>query len=314
VTQYAGRRLLQIVPVIILVSIVVFAMMRLIPGDPVLVLVGPDAPQEVVDQMRIKMALDHPMWEQYLVWVRNILRGDLGVSFINGYPVSRLINSKLPATMQLSAAALVVALLISLPTGIISALQHGAWPDHLATIFTSLAMGIPSFWLGILLVILFSLKLQLLPPSGYVSLTENPVTGLKFIIMPALTLGIYISAVFARFIRSSILETLFQDYVRTAYGKGLSGRLVVTRHVLRNALIPVVTVFGIQFGALLGGAVITETIFDWPGVGRLLVQSIQNRDYSIVQALILLAVMVYLVVNLFTDLLYGAIDPRVRRQ
>lgn len=313
-TQYAGRRLLQIVPVIILVSIVVFAMMRLIPGDPVLVLVGPDAPQEVVDQMRIKMALDHPMWEQYLVWVRNILRGDLGVSFINGYPVSRLINSKLPATMQLSAAALVVALLISLPTGIISALQHGAWPDHLATIFTSLAMGIPSFWLGILLVILFSLKLQLLPPSGYVSLTENPVTGLKFIIMPALTLGIYISAVFARFIRSSILETLFQDYVRTAYGKGLSGRLVVTRHVLRNALIPVVTVFGIQFGALLGGAVITETIFDWPGVGRLLVQSIQNRDYSIVQALILLAVMVYLVVNLFTDLLYGAIDPRVRRQ
>jgi peptide/nickel transport system permease protein len=312
--RYIARRLLQTIPVIILVSIVVFAMIRSIPGDPAAVLLGPDVPPEQIIQMRAKMGLDQPIWLQYFIWLGDMLRGNFGNSYLNGFPVSELILRKLPATVQLALAGMVVAMLISIPLGIVSALWRGHWPDRFATFYNSLALGMPSFWLGILLVLIFALKLRVLPPSGYPRSGDGLVKGLKFIILPAFTLGIYISAIFARFIKSSILETLHQDYVRTAYSKGLSKRSVVLHHVLKNALIPVVTVFGIQFGGLLGGAVITESIFDWPGLGRLLVQSILARDYSIVQALILLAVTVYLVVNLFTDLLYGVIDPRVHRE
>jgi peptide/nickel transport system permease protein len=312
--EYVARRMLQVIPVIILVSIMVFAMVRLIPGDPAMVLIGPDAPPELVIETRAKMALDRPMWEQYIAWVRRLMQGDFGVSFVNGFPVSRLIAMKLPATIELAIAALILATLISFPLGIISALRQGHLPDHVVTLYTSLAMGIPSFWLAILLVLTFSLKLKVLPPSGYVSVFENPIAGLRFIILPACTLAFFMSAVFVRFIRSSILETLFQDYVRVAHAKGLPPGLVIRRHVLKNALIPVLTVFGVQFGALLGGAVITESIFDWPGVGRLLVQSISTRDYNIVQVLILMAVTVYVLVNLVTDLLYGVIDPRISKQ
>jgi len=312
--KYAVRRLLQFIPTIILVSIAIFGMVRLIPGDPALVVIGPDAPAEQIAEVRRQMALDRPIWDQYIAWMGRLLQGDLGLSFVNGYPVSRLIALKLPATIELALAALVLSICIAVPLGTISALRQGRWLDHAITIYTSIAMGMPSFWFAILLVLGFSLKLKLLPPSGYASVFEQPIAGLKFLILPACTLAFFMSAVLARFIRSSILETLFQDYVRTARGKGLSQDTVVRRHVLKNALIPVVTVFGIQFGALLGGAVITESIFDWPGVGRLLVQSISTRDYNIVQALILLAATVYMLVNLGADLLYGVIDPRVRQQ
>ncbi len=312
--EYAARRLLQFIPVIVLVSMAVFGMVRLIPGDPALVLVGPDQPPEVVEEARAAMALDRPIWEQYLAWAGRLVRGDLGVSFVNGFPVTRLIAMKVPATIELALAALVIAVVVSLPLGIISALRQGRWQDHLFTVYTSLAMGIPSFWLAILLVYALSLTLRWLPPSGYISVLEQPVAGARFLIMPAFTLAFFMSAVFGRFIRSSLLETLFQDYVRTAHSKGLAPDLVVKRHVLRNALIPVVTVFGINVGSLLGGAVITESIFDWPGVGRLLVQSISTRDYNVVQALILIAAGVYMLTNLFTDLLYGVLDPRVRRR
>jgi len=312
--QYIIRRLFQIIPVVILVSILVFLMMRLIPGDPAAVLLGPDATPEQISLMRVKMGLDRPIWVQYLIWVSNIARGDFGKSFLNDFPISRLILMKLPATIQLAVAALIVATILSVPLGIISALQQGRWPDHLTTLYTSLAMGIPSFWLGILFILVFALSFRILPPSGYPPPGADALTTIKFFVLPSLTLGIYNSAIFTRFIKASILETLYQDYVRTAYSKGLPKRLVVTHHILRNALIPVVTVFGLQMGALLGGAVITESIFDWPGVGRLLVQSILTRDYGVVQALIIMAVMVYLFINLFTDLLYGVIDPRIRRQ
>jgi len=312
--EYAARRLLQFVPVIVLVSVVVFGMIRLIPGDPALVLVGPDQPPEVVEEARKKLALDRPIWEQYLAWVGRMVRGDLGVSFVNGFPVSSLIAMKLPATIELAVAALLVATLVSLPLGIISALRQGRWQDHLFTLYSGLAMAMPSFWLAILLVFLFSLTLRWLPPSGYVSVFEQPAEGIRYLIMPACTLAFFTSAVFGRFIRSSVLETLFQDYVRTARGKGLPQGLVIRRHVLKNALIPVVTVFGINVGGLLGGAVITESVFDWPGVGRLLIQSISTRDYNVVQALILMAATVYMLVNLATDLVYGVLDPRIRRQ
>jgi len=312
--EYVAKRLLQFVPTIILVSIAIFGMVRLIPGDPALVIIGPDAPAEQIAIVRHHMALDRPIWDQYFAWIGRLLKGDLGVSFVNGYPVSRLIALKLPATIELALVALVLSTLVSIPLGVIGALRQGKWQDHVITVYTSIAMGMPSFWFAILLVLGFSLTLKILPPSGYVSVFERPLVGLKFLVLPACTLAFFMSAVLARFIRSSILETLFQDYVRTARGKGLPQSLVVRRHVLKNALIPVVTVFGIQFGSLLGGAVITESIFDWPGVGRLLVQSISTRDYNIVQSLILLAATVYMLVNLIADLLYGIIDPRVRQR
>jgi peptide/nickel transport system permease protein len=310
---YVARRLLQVIPVIILVSIIVFVMIRLIPGDPALVLLGTDVTPQQMAAERLKMGLDQPLFVQYAIWAGNMLQGNFGKSFINDFPVSQLILKKLPATVQLSIAALLVATLLSFPLGIISALQNGKWPDRLITLYNSLAMGVPSFWLGILLILIFALQLKWLPPSGFADIMESPSEGLKYIAMPAVTLGVFISAVWARFIKSSILETIHQDYVRTAHSKGLPRNVVVIRHVLRNAMIPVITVLGLNFGSLLGGAVITESIFDWPGVGRLLVQSLLTRDYSIVQALIMLAVLVYLMVNLLTDLLYGVFDPRISR-
>jgi len=310
--QYVVKRFLQFIPVIVLVTIVVFLMLRLIPGDPAAVLLGPQALPEQITAMRSQMGLDRPLWVQYVLWVSNMVHGDFGESFINGFPIATLIVTRLPATAELAVAALVVATAVSLPLGIISALERGRWPDQVASVYTSMAMAVPSFWLAILLVLLFAVQLRVLPPSGYSPFAESPVSGLKFLIMPACTLGVYLSAVFARFTRSSVLETMHQDYIRTARGKGLPRRRVVSRHILANAMIPVVTVFGIQFGNLLGGAVITEAIFNWPGLGRLLVQSILTRDYSVVQALIMLAVTVYLIVNLCTDLVYGVLDPRIR--
>ena len=310
---YIARRLLQVIPVIIFVSIIVFIMIRLIPGDPAVVLLGTDVTPQQMASERVKMGLDQPIYVQYFIWAGNMIRGDLGNSFINNFPVSQLMLKKLPATIELSIAAILVALLLSFPLGIISALKNGKWPDRLVTLYNSLAMGIPSFWLGILLVLIFALQFKWLPPSGFADIVESPIEGIKYILMPAVTLGVFISAVWARFIKSSILETITQDYVRTAHSKGLPQSIVITRHVLRNAMIPVITVFGLNFGSLLGGAVITESIFDWPGVGRLLVQSLLTRDYSIVQALIMMAVLVYLMVNLLTDLLYGVVDPRISR-
>lgn len=312
-SAYIVRRLVQVIPVLILVSIIVFVMIRLIPGDPAIVLLGTDVTPEQIDAERVKMGLDQPIYVQYVIWAGNMIRGDFGNSFINNYPVSQLILKKFPATLELSLAALLVAMLLSLPFGIISALDNGRWPDRLITLYNSLAMGIPSFWLGILLILVFALHLKWLPPSGFADIVESPTEGIRYIVMPAMTLGVFISAVWARFIKSSILETIHQDYVRTAHSKGLPQNLVMTRHVLRNAMIPVITVVGLNFGSLLGGAVITESIFDWPGVGRLLVQSLLTRDYSIVQALIMIAVLVYLMVNLVTDLLYAVVDPRISR-
>jgi peptide/nickel transport system permease protein len=310
---YLARRLIQVIPVIIAVSIIVFIMIRLIPGDPAIAMLGVDVSQQQIQAERIKMGLDQPIFVQYAIWAGNMLHGDFGKSFLNDFPVSQLILKKLPATVELSVAALLIAAALSFPLGIISALRQGKWLDRIITLYNSLALGIPSFWLGLLFILLFAMQFKWLPPSGYASVVESPGEGIKYLLMPALTLGVNISAIWARFIKSSILETIGQDYVRTARSKGLRQRVVVTRHVLRNALVPVITVFGLNFGSLLGGAVITESIFDWPGVGRLLVQSLLTRDYSIVQALIMLSVLVYLLVNLTTDLLYGFVDPRISR-
>jgi peptide/nickel transport system permease protein len=310
--SYILGRLLQFIPTLFVVSIIVFLMVRAIPGDPAHILLGPTARPEQIELLRASMGLNEPIWTQYLRWIEGVARGDLGRSWINNFPVAELIRQKLPATVALSIGSMVVALLIALPLGILSALRPGSWIDRVAGLYNGLMLAIPTFWLGVLLVLVVSLRLGWLPPSGYVPFSEDPLGAIKLLLLPSLTLGAYLSAIFARFLRTAMEEVLAQDYVRTATGKGLPGRAVVRDHVLRNALIPVVTMLGIQFGGLLGGTVIVEAIFDWPGLGRLLVTSISSRDYAVVQGTILLAATSFLVVNLLTDLTYGLLDPRIR--
>jgi peptide/nickel transport system permease protein len=310
--SYILGRLLQVIPTLFVVSVVVFLMVRAIPGDPAHILLGPTARPEQIELLRASMGLNEPIWTQYLWWIEGVLRGDLGRSWINNFPVAELIRQKLPATVALAVGSMTVALLVAFPLGIFSALRPGSWVDRFTALYTSLMLAIPTFWLGVLLVLVVSLRLGWLPPSGYVAFSEDPLGAVKLLLLPSLTLGAYLSAIFTRFLRTAMADVLAQDYVRTATGKGLLERAVVRDHVLRNALIPVVTMLGIQFGGLLGGAVIVEAIFDLPGLGRLLITSISSRDYAVVQGIILLAATSFLIVNLLTDLTYGLLDPRIR--
>lgn len=300
------------VPVLFIVSVVVFAIIHLIPGNPAEIMAGPNATDEQLAALRHQYGLDQPLWLQYFIWLGNILSGNLGRSFINDFPVGRLIALRVPATVELAIASAIVGALIALPLGIISALRPGSLIDFISTLFSALSFAVPAFWLAILLMLLFSLQLKWLPPSGRPDFGEQPFEHLKSLLMPALTLGIAMAAKLTRYLRSSMLDVLDQDYTRTARSKGLGERLVVIRHVLRNALIPVITVFGLQIGDLLSGAIIVESIFAWPGVGRLTIQSIGWRDYSILQASVMFIVLAFLMVNLLTDLTYAFIDPRIR--
>jgi peptide/nickel transport system permease protein len=309
---YVIRRLVQVVPVLLFASVVVFLMIYLVPGDPVLAVLGAEARPEQVAVMRQQMGLDRPLVVQYGRWLGRVVRGDLGVSFINSYPVWALIGLKLPATLSLAAGALTVALAISLPLGIAAALRQGSWVDRLAVGFTALGLSVPTFWLGVLLVLLFSLRLQWLPASGYVPLLTAPALALRHLLLPSLTLGLFIAAVLTRFVRSAMLEVIRQDYVRTARAKGLPEGRVVLRHALRNAFIPVLTVIALQVGNLLGGAVITESIFDFPGVGQLVLYAVTTKDYTVVQGTLLLLVFAFVMINLLTDVAYAVLDPRVR--
>ena len=258
------------------------------------------------------MGLDRPLPVQYALWLGRVVRGDLGVSYLNGLPVTTMLAQRIPVTLQLTLASLVVALAIAAPLGIVSAVRPRSWIARAVTGYNALAMAVPTFWLGILLVLCFGLWLRWLPPSGYVPFWQEPARAVRFLILPAFTLGAYVSAVLARFTRAALLETLYQDYVRTARAKGLGERPVVGIHALRNALLPVVTVVGLQFGAFMGGAVITEAIFDYPGLGRMLLQAILTRDYTVVQGTILFVVVAFVVINLLTDLAYALLDPRIR--
>jgi peptide/nickel transport system permease protein len=309
---YVIRRLVQAVPVMLFASVVVFLMIYLVPGDPVLAVLGGEARPEQVEAMRKEMGLDRPLVVQYGRWLGRVVRGDLGVSFINSYPVWSLIGLKLPATLALSVGALTVALVISLPLGILAAVRQGSWVDRLAVGFTALGLSVPTFWLGVLLVLLFSLRLQWLPASGYVPLFTRPALSLQHLLMPSLTLGIAIAAILTRFVRTAMLEVIRQDYVRTARAKGLPEGRVVIRHALKNAFIPVLTVIALQVGNLLGGAVITESIFDYPGVGQLILYAVTTKDYTVVQGTLLLLVFTFVFINLLTDVAYAILDPRVR--
>ncbi len=310
--RYIARRLLQAIPTVFLASVVVFLMIYLIPGDPATTILGQNAFPEQVEALKRDMGLDLPLPQQYVIWLGRVVRGDLGVSFINGFPVTELLARRLGATLQLTIAALILATVMAFVISLVSVMNRGRFLNRLAMIWLGLSYAVPTFWLGVLLIMLFSVQLKLLPPTGYASITEDPGEGWRFLLLPAVTLGIYTSSILARFLRSSLLEVISQDYIRTAQAKGLPERMVFLRHALQNALIPVVTVLGVQFGTLLGGAVVTEAVFDWPGVGQMLLYSIRVRDYTVVQGTVLFLVVVFLVINLVTDILYGFIDPRIR--
>ena len=310
--QYALRRLWQMIPVLFLVSIAVFSIIHLIPGNPAEILAGPNATPEQLATLKATMGLDQPLYRQYIIWLTNILSGDLGESFINGYPVSKLILQRIPATVELALAATVIGVLISFPLGILAALRPRSIFDLVTTSLSALSFAIPGFFLLVLLILVFSLHWRILPPSGRPDFFEEPALHMKSLILPALTLGIGVAAKLMRYLRSSLLEVLDQDYVRTARSKGLRSNVVVVRHSVPNALIPVVTILGLQLGDLLSGAIIIETIYAWPGVGRLTIQAIEWRDYSILQANVLFIVIAFLLVNLLADLTYGWLDPRIR--
>jgi peptide/nickel transport system permease protein len=312
VGRYALQRLWQMVPVLFIVSIAIFSIIHFIPGSPAQIIAGPNATPAQLAALEARLGLDRPLWMQYAIWLRNVFTGDLGVSYINNFPVGEMIRQRVPATVELAIASIIIAVIIALPLGIFSALRPGSFFDLAVTTFSALTFAIPGFFLLVLLIILFSQEWRLLPPSGRPDLWDQPVLFLKSIILPAFTLGIGIATNLARYLRSSLLEVLDQDYVRTARAKGLQGSLVLVRHALPNALIPVVTILGLQLGDLLSGAIIVESIYAWPGVGRLTIQAIEWRDYALLQANVLFIVIAFLLVNLLTDLTYGLLDPRIR--
>lgn len=309
---YIARRSLQAVGVLLGVSVLVFAIIHLVPGDPVRVALGTRFDQATYDALRERAGLDQPLLVQYFDWITSALTGDLGVSFRSGRPVTVLILERLPATLSLAGGAIVVALGIAIPLGILSAIRQGSAVDYAATTFSQVGISIPDFWMGILLILFFALQLDLLPPSGYVSILENPWQWFVHLLMPAVTVGVVSGSIITRFVRSSMLEALGQDFTRTARSKGLRERMVVRRHVLRNALIPVITVTGLQLAYLLSGLIVVEQVFAWPGLGLLALDAVQARDFPVLQGAVLLFALFFLLVNLLVDLLYAFLDPRIR--
>jgi peptide/nickel transport system permease protein len=304
VLRFVARRLALTVPVLLGVATLVFALIHLVPGDPAQAMLGETASDEEVAALRVRLGLDRPLIEQYGAFLGNAVRGDLGVSLRNNAPVSEEITSRLPATLELAAAAMLVALGVSIPLGILAAVRRGTIVDHAATTLALTGISIPNFWLGPLLALVFAVELGWLPVSGRGTLAH--------LVLPAISLGAALAAILARMTRASLLEELREPYVRAARARGASRSRAVLGHAFRNSLIPVVTLIGLQFGAVLTGAVITETVFAWPGIGRLLIQSINFRDYPIVQGCVLFIAVTYVGMNLLTDLAYGVLDPRIR--
>lgn len=290
-----------------------FALVHLVPGDPVRLALGTRFSQESYDALRERSGLDQPLVEQFFTWFGRALTGDLGVSFRSGETVTSQIAERLPATLTLAFASILVALVIAIPLGTVSALRPRSIVDRVATVISQFGISVPDFWMGIVLILVFAGTLGWLPSGGYVPISEDPGAWLQRLLMPALVTGVVSGSVITRFVRSSMLEALGSDHVRTAQAKGLPTRQVFTWHVLRNALLPLVTVTGVQLAYLLSGVVVVEIVFSWPGLGQLALQAVQARDYPVLQGAILLFAVVFLVINLVVDLLYTAIDPRIRR-
>lgn len=304
--SYILRRLVEMVPTLLGVSIAVFMILRLVPGDPARLASGLEANEDTIAALRQQLGLNDPIHVQYGHFIAGLATGDLGRSIKNRQPVTEVLASRVPATLELAAASLLVALVIGLGAGILAALRRGSAVDTGSMVLALLGVSMPSFWLGLMLIFLFAVTLRWLPTSGS--------GGLQHLVMPAITLGTGSAAIIARMSRAGLIEALSQDYVRTARAKGLAQRIVVARHALRNAMIPTVTVIGLQCGTLLAGSVVTETVFAWPGIGRLLVDSVALRDYPVIQAIVLLFALIFMVTNLLVDVSYALLDPRIRYQ
>jgi len=306
------RRLLQAIPVIFFSTFLVFLVIHLIPGDAAAVLAGPNATPATLEAIRKDMGLDQPLPVQYAVWIGHVFKGDLGNSTLSGQPIIKLLQARAPATLELTIAAMTMSILLAVPVGILSATHVRGKLEWFISTLQSLWLSIPNFWAGILAIILFSLVLRWLPPGGRVADGGNIGDSLKSLILPATTLSLYLAAGLSRFVKFNLLEVFFDDYVRTARAKGLSDTKVVYGHALRNAMLPVITILGVQFASLLGGAIIIESVFSWPGVGGMMLDGIANRDYAVVQGGLLLLVLIFVVINLLVDLTYAVLDPRLR--
>lgn len=306
------KRLLLAIPTLLLVSIMVFALQKLLPGDPVLAMAGEERDPAVIAQLRAEYHLDDPIPTQYFAWIGNALTGDLGMSLRTKEPVTALIASKLPVTLELSLLAMIIALVIGISMGIIAAVRKDSWVDHTTNFVALSGISVPHFWLGILLILLFSVHLQWLPASGFVPISEDVTQNLKTLLLPALVLGTGLAATLMRHTRASMIAVLKADYIRTARAKGLLAKKVVLKHALRNALMPIVTLTTLLFGELLGGAVLTEQVFTLPGFGKMIVDAVFNRDYAVVQGVVLVVAMGFLLLNLLADVLYLIINPKMR--
>ena len=309
--RFLARRFLVAVPTLLLVSVLVFALQRLLPGDPVLALAGEDRSLEVIAFLRAKYQFDQPIMSQYAHWLGDLLRGDFGLSVRTRLPIGTMIAEKLPVTLELATLSMLLAVAVGVPAGVVAALRRGSAVDYLVSAVGLAGLSIPSFWLGIMLILLFSVGLGWLPSGGFTPFLADPVANLRGMAMPALVLGSASAAIIMRHTRSSMLTVLQQDFVRTARSKGLDERIVVVRHALRNGLVPVVTLGTLQFGQLLSGAVLTEQVFGIPGFGKMIVDGVFSRDYAVVQAVVLCAAAFFLLMSLVADLAYVLLNPRI---
>ena len=309
---YLLRRLLQGVPVLFLITAIVFLVVYFIPGDAAMVVLGQSATPERLEAMRQRMGLDEPLPIRYGLWLKQVLKGDLGKSLVYQLSVWTMIGRAFPITLYLTVFSLLIAVAIALPAGILAALKRNTWIDLVATTWAFLGVSIPGFWLGLMLVYLFGVRLQWVPLQGYIGLREDLTDSVKTMALPAFTLGVFLSGPLTRYLRSSMLQTMSQEFVLVARAKGLAERKVIARHILRNSLIPFVTVLGVQLGYLIGGAVVIENVFALPGIGDLAVSAIGNRDFPLIQGTVLVTAAIYVLVSLVVDLSYGFIDPRIR--
>lgn len=312
--QVFMKRVLYALVVLVIVAVITFTLMRLIPGDPVLVMLGGEYSPTVYAQLKHDLGFDQSVVLQFFIWAKNTLQGDLGFSYIAHEKVTKILSDTLPVTIQLSFCSLIVAIVIAIPAGIMSALGRNSWMDYLGMSFAIFGQSLPSFWLGILLIWIFGVKLGLFPTMGYISLFQDFWGGLYHLVMPSVTLGSFYAGMIARITRSSLIDVLDQDYIKMARAKGVRSRVVVYKHAMRNVLIPITTITGLQLGMLLAGAVMTETVFQLPGMGRLVATSILNREYQVVQACILIIAIMFIVINLVVDLLYTFLNPKMRYQ
>jgi len=311
-TNYILKRILALIPIMFIVGIFVFFIIHLIPGNPAAMMLGPEATPEEIDAFSRTMGLDRPVPIQFIEWISNVVKGDFGMSlFFQGQPVTRVVFEHFKVTLILTVLGVILAIILGIITGVIAAINHNNFLDRIIMVITSAGVSIPNFWLGLMLVLFFSIRLSILPPAGFKPLNAGLGESLKYLTLPAITLAFGQTSLIARMTRSNMLEVLRSDYVRTARSKGLSELMVNYKHALKNVLIPVITIIGLSFANLMGGAVVTEQIFNIPGVGRLLIKSVFTRDYPVIEGIVLYIAAMWVIINLVTDVLYVIIDPRI---